>query len=244
MAGHKDQIAVCRAFRVPLQILFALHRTSVFINAKQGKIEVVSRKSEVVRIAAEERSLLFGSKDEPNLRVLFVSVQPVLAAFIKRNDIRTKTGFIEALFLNFCLFTLARIERLLFGHAGLHRALNASRYILNRHQHVQFKVGTLDLFGLRFGVEAFLYIILLWRRYFLKLAKGDVVIRNDQSVRTDERTGPAIIEPDTRQTNVVQPLRRRREVVFVLELLQWRIVESPHPLIRGAGPGAGERKHK
>ena len=67
----------------------------------------------------------------------------------------------------------------------------------------------------------------------MKLSKRDVVIRDDEAIRTHEGAGPAVIETNTRQPDVIQPLLGRREIVFLLELLQRRIVECPHSLIRG-----------
>jgi hypothetical protein len=71
----------------------------------------------------------------------------------------------------------------------------------------------------------------------LKLAQRYVVIGKQQTVGADEGTRAAIIQSHARQAYVIQPLLRRREVVFLLELLDGRIVESPHALVGARNTG-------
>src|SRR5258706_4109727 len=113
MARNENKITIARALRIPFQILFALNRTPVVVHAKQREVEVISWEREVVGIAAEECHLLLWSKHEPYVGVFLVSVQPVLAALIERDDIGSKTRLIEAFLLNSCLLAFARGERLL-----------------------------------------------------------------------------------------------------------------------------------
>src|SRR5262245_26546491 len=97
MSGNEDQIAVCGAFSIPLQIVFRLDRLAVFVHAQNGEVEVVSREREIVWIAAEECHLLLRREYETHIGVLFIAIEPVLAALIKRHDVGTKSRLVEAL---------------------------------------------------------------------------------------------------------------------------------------------------
>ena len=74
MTGHEDEVPVGRAFRIPLQIIFDLDRTSVFVDAQQREVEVEAGVGEVVGIAAEERHLLLRCKHEAYVGILLVPV--------------------------------------------------------------------------------------------------------------------------------------------------------------------------
>ena len=64
----------------------------------------------------------------------------------------------------------------------------------------------------------------------MQLPSGDVVVREQQSVGTDERARPAVVQPDARQTNMIQPGFIGCEVVLAFELRKRRIIEGPHTL--------------
>ena len=68
IAGDEDQLAVGRALRAPLEVVLArVERLAVLVDAEEGAVEVVARIREVVRVAAEERDLLLGGEDEPDV---------------------------------------------------------------------------------------------------------------------------------------------------------------------------------
>ena len=160
---------------------------------------------------------------------------------IKRHDVGTQASLVETFLLDFRLFGLSRIEGLLLRHAGFHRSLNAVGDVLHRHENVQFQIRRFRLFRLGLRVEAVLHVILLSARDFLKLAQSDMVVRDNQTSRTDKRTGPAIIEAHARQANVIEPLLGRREVVLFPQLFRRRIVECPHSLVGKDKTRAGQQ---
>jgi hypothetical protein len=97
MPGDEHELAVCRAARIPLQVVANRHRLAVFIDPENGKVQVVARIREVVRIAAVKRNLLFGREDEPDIRVPLVAIEPILAALIERDDLAVKLRLLIAL---------------------------------------------------------------------------------------------------------------------------------------------------
>jgi hypothetical protein len=64
-----------------------------------------------------------------------------------------------------------------------------------------------------------------------------VVVCNAQSVRRNERAAAAGIKAHARFLEMIEPLRRRLELILLFKLFQWRIVEQPHALI-AKGPAA------
>ena len=117
MAGDEDQLAVRRALRGPFQIVLALDRLAVLVHAEERHVEVVARIREVVGIAAEERDLLLGREDQPDVGVFLVAIQPVLAALVERHDVGPQAGLVEAFFLDARDLGLPRVERLLLAVA-------------------------------------------------------------------------------------------------------------------------------
>ena len=84
MAGDEDQFAIGRALRAPLQIVGGVDRLAVLIDAEDRHVEVVAGIGEVVRIAAKEGHLLLGRKDEADIGVLLVAIEPVFATLVER----------------------------------------------------------------------------------------------------------------------------------------------------------------
>ncbi len=58
-----------------------------------------------------------------------------------------------------------------------------------------------------------------------------MMIRNYETIRGNERSAPAIIKTDTRFLEVLEPLRRWLELVFVFQLLERRKIEQPHAFV-------------
>jgi hypothetical protein len=58
------------------------------------------------------------------------------------------------------------------------------------------------------------------------------MIRDYKAARGNERTAPARIETDARFLQMIEPLWGRLELIFLLELLEGRVVEEPHSLVR------------
>ena len=138
---------------------------------------------------------------------------------------------------------LARLERLRGRRACRRRALHARRDVLHRDQHVQLEVRALQLLGGVLREEAVGDVVLLRRRHLLQLAERDVMVRQHEAARADERSRPAVVEANARQPQVVEPLRRRREAVLVAQLRERRVVERPHALV-GLHPQLEHGQHR
>src|SRR5262249_32809626 len=74
MAGHEDEITFIHTARVPLQVVFASNRLSVFISAKHREIDVITGVGEVIRIASEESRLLFGRENQADIGIFLVTI--------------------------------------------------------------------------------------------------------------------------------------------------------------------------
>jgi hypothetical protein len=63
------------------------------------------------------------------------------------------------------------------------------------------------------------------------------MVRDYQAIRRNERAASARIKTDARFLEMLEPLRRRLELIFFLDLFKRGIVEEPHAFI-GEGGGA------
>jgi len=57
------------------------------------------------------------------------------------------------------------------------------------------------------------------------------VVRQKQPGWADKGSRPAVIQTDAGQADMIQPLLRDREVIFVLHELGGRIVKRPHAFV-------------
>ncbi len=130
---------------------------------------------------------------------------------------------------------LARLARFVGRDAGFHAPLYARGHIFDRYQNVEFEIPALDFFRVGFRVKAVLQIIVLLAGRFLQRVRADVMIRDHEPSRGDERTAAAGVETDARFLQMLEPLRRRLELILFLELFEGRIVEQPHPFIGRGG---------
>src|SRR5271169_6245684 len=176
MSGDEDQFAITRALGIPLQEIFAINGLAIFVDAEQRHIQVVARISEIVRIAAVKSSLLFHGKDQTDVGVLLVAVEPILAAGVESDHIRAEAGFVGALALDVGDDGLALGEFFFRVLGGLYRGVDAVRDILGGNEDIDFQVRRLHfLFGLG-GVEAVADVIMFGAGIFLELAESNVVV--------------------------------------------------------------------
>ena len=136
MPRNKHQISVSGALRIPLQIVLAVDWLTVFVHAVKSHVQVVARVCEIVRIAPEERSLLFRCKDQPHVRVFLVAIEPIFAALVQCDDIRTEAGLFGAFLLNFGNYRSALRELFFCVLRSLGRGVHAIGHVFVRHQHV------------------------------------------------------------------------------------------------------------
>ena len=183
MAADESEFAIARTFGVPFQKMLGLGRLSIFVGAEDADIEIEARILEVIGIAAVERRLLLGREDDPHIVVAFVAIQIVNAALIERDHIGAQPGRVLALFLDRGDGRTARLPRIIGRHFRTHRALHPVRHILDRHEHVQFKIGRLDFVLLRLGVETVVHVIDFLAADFLQRVEPDVMICDHQPRR-------------------------------------------------------------
>src|SRR5216684_5515851 len=113
-----------------------LRRLTIFVNAEQANIEIVTWILEIVGITSEESHLLLGCEDQPHVIITFVSVKMICSALIQRDYVRSESGFIFAFLFNPGDGGVACIPSLIAGHACLHCASDARGYVLVGDQHV------------------------------------------------------------------------------------------------------------
>jgi hypothetical protein len=56
-------------------------------------------------------------------------------------------------------------------------------------------------------------------------------------MRANERSGSAVIQARGGEPHVVEPRLSKREVIFLLDQLDGRMIESPHAFVGGNGGG-------
>src|SRR6185369_2465972 len=94
MASHKNEAAFLRSGRRPFEIVIRVHWLIVLANANQRHVDVEPREVEVIGIAAEESGLELRHKYETNVGVFLVTIEIVLSALEKGDDVRTQaSGF-------------------------------------------------------------------------------------------------------------------------------------------------------
>ena len=143
--GNEHQLVVGGALRVPFEEVLGADRRAVFVDAEDRKVQVVARIREVVRIAAEKGHLLFRREHQSHIRVLLITIEPVLSALIQGDDVGTQAGPIEAFLLDGRNLGPAGVERCLRAVAALCRRDDPRRDFFVRHQDVQLEVGGLQL---------------------------------------------------------------------------------------------------
>src|SRR2546430_11934706 len=87
-------------------------------------------------------------------------------------------------------------------------------------------------------------MFLLLAQIFVRRVETEVMFRDAKSVCENERAAPAGIEANTRFLQVLEPLRSRLEIIFLLELLERRIVEQPHSLIAKRAIAQAGKQHE
>src|SRR5438552_10701404 len=83
MAADECQFAVARTIRIKFQKIVDLRRLTIFVNAKDTDIQIVTRIFEIIGIAAVERALLFRRKDEPHVVVALIAIEMIRASWIQ-----------------------------------------------------------------------------------------------------------------------------------------------------------------
>ena len=244
MTGHEHEFAVCSSLGVPVEIVVRCHRLVVLVHPEERHIDIIAGEGEVVGVTAEECDLHLGRHYQSYVGVLLVTIEPVLASLVHRYDICLKAGCFFCFFADLGRYGFAGIKCLLRRHLRLECCLHTGSDVLHRHQHVQLKIGAFHLFLLRTRIEAVRNIVFLLRGHLLQLPACNMMVRKDETFRTDKRAGAAIVETDTGEPDLIQPLLCRFESVMVFQEFAWRIVEGPHPVICPRGRDANDRNKR
>ena len=243
---HESQIALFRAFRVPVQVVLRLGGLTVLINPKEAGIETESGVLEIVWIATEKGDVKFRCENEPDVGVFLVSVECVTAALIKGDHVVT-----HLILGRSGLFDLSHFGA--FGGIGFgivrvfrHSSKHFCRYVTDINQNIQFQVRRFEFFSLGFGNEADLVIVFLFGRELLECIGTDVMVGHDQSIGGNERAGSSIIKADSRTSQLIDPSLGWFEPVFLFKLLEWKVVKDPHAFIglNHAADSHTERRQK
>src|SRR6266567_7332908 len=118
MTGDEDQLTRRGSLGAPLQKVVGVQRLTVlFIDTEKRHVQIVTRVSEVIRIAPKKSRLLLRRKDQANVGIGLVLVEPVLAALVERNHIGAEFGLFLALLFNCGNLRIARLQSLLFVRA-------------------------------------------------------------------------------------------------------------------------------
>ena len=139
--------------------------------------------------------------------------------------------------------TLRRAAKAARGKSGVRRGVRRNRgvylrrHVLDRLQHVEFEIETLHLVRQRLRRKAVAQIIFLLGADLLQRVRADVMIRDEQAVRTHEATGAAGIEAHGRLLQMLQPRLSEVELMPILEQLARWLVEEPHAFIRERADG-------
>src|SRR6266550_1758378 len=142
----------------------------------------------------------------------------VRSALVERDDVRSQSGFIFAFLFYGSNGSIARSGSLIARDAWFHCAGNARGDVLDGYQHVQLQIRGFDFIGLRFRMETVPQIIVLAAAHLLQRVGADVMVCDHEAVRRNEGSAPARIEANTGLLEMFKPLRRRLELIFLLEL--------------------------
>src|SRR5215472_12005248 len=102
--------------------MIAVNGPSIFVNTKEGNVEIVSWESVVVRVSAEERTCKFGGKHQANIRIFLITIELVHCAAIKRNSLAGQSRLLALLF-----HALKDSAACICGLSGLCRRIDRGR---------------------------------------------------------------------------------------------------------------------
>src|SRR5439155_15009787 len=92
LAADEDHFARLRARLAEREEVLQPRRFVVLVDAQQGDVEVVARKVEVVRVAAEKRDRLLRDPDQTDVLEAAIAVEMVAAAVVEIDDVAAR-GF-------------------------------------------------------------------------------------------------------------------------------------------------------
>ncbi len=142
MANDKNKFVFAGSGRVESEIMFGAGGLVVLVDPEEGEVEVVSRKSEVVGIAAVERRLSLRRHHQPHIRIALIAIEPVFAAAVQRDNGAMEPRLVGCLFLDSGNFRFSPAVLLMRRSRGVDRTQNPRRDVAHGHQHGQLGVVT------------------------------------------------------------------------------------------------------
>src|SRR5689334_2334156 len=166
IAGHENEIACLNARGGPLEVALRMYWLTIFVNTNEGHVDIEAWEIEVVRVATEKRGLEFRHEHETHIGVLLVTIEIVLSALVKRDDVRAQPGGFSRLRFDRGSLSASRRKRLRVCHAVLHGFVHTRGHVFDTLQHVQLETRCFDFFRPRASDESLFREILLWRADF------------------------------------------------------------------------------
>ena len=179
---HKHEIARGNRLPAPREVVRHPCWLAILIGPEETDVEVVAGKLEVVGIAAEECDLLLGREDEPHVGIFLGSVKMVEATLMERDHVAPQAGGGERLLLDLRHHLAAGSKRVGRRHPQRNGRLHAGGDILDRDEHVEFKVVALEFVGLGGRREAVAIIVVLRVAEFLQAIGPDMVVGEHEAV--------------------------------------------------------------
>src|SRR5215813_13978319 len=121
----------------PLQVMWKCDRLVIFVDAKKGNIQVITRVSEIVRITTEKSGVVFRSKDQSDVGILLILIKVEDSASIQGDHIATQSSLVGTLFLKSGHSTALQLERLRRIHLRLYCLVNLRSDVFNGREHVE-----------------------------------------------------------------------------------------------------------
>ena len=235
IAGVENQIAFLGSSRRPFEVTRRTNRLIFFVNAHQRHVDVEARKVEVVRIAAKKCGLEFRHENQTHVGVFFIAIEIVLSALIERDDVATKPGGFRRLGFDRRNLGAPSGKRRRIRHSRFDCSIDARGHVFDAHQHVEFQAGRFDLFRRRARNKSLFRQILLRRAHVVNDVFDDMIVRQYQPIRRNERAGSAVVESHGSELHLPQPFVSDIEAVLLFDLGPGNVIERPHAFIGKGG---------
>ena len=191
-------------------------RLAVLVNPEETDIEIVARILEVIRVAAIKGRLLLGRKNKADIGVSLVTIKLIRAAFVKGDDVAAQPGLVFRFFLDLRDDRAPRLQGRVRIHRGFDRSVDPLGNIFDGVEDVELEIERALFFRLSFGVETLLQVVVFGAAQLLQSVGADVMIRDRQTIGGNEGAASAGVEAHARFLQMLEPLRRRIEMILLL----------------------------
>ena len=231
IARNKSQFLVLDSCVAPAQPVFHLDRLAVLVGAEEGKIEIVARVGEIVRVAAELRDIELRREHQAHVGVLLVLVKVVHAARVERHHVAAVAGLGGACLLDLRHRGLALLVRFGGIFCVLGGTLDLRGHVAYAQQHVDLEVRAGRLRRVVDGEEPVGRVVVVGRAQLLDAVEAHVVVGEQQAGRGNERSRASAVKPHRGELEVVEECIAHLEVVFRGDHLLREVVKEPQALV-------------